>query len=103
MTDAETLWRALGAGAFAATSSDGRCPSRVSSRTSPAWKLIIELDGGQHGIRIGADEARTASSGTAGYLVMRFWNAEVLTNEDGVLETIASQLALRLPEESKHD
>lgn len=51
-------------------------------------KLIVELDGSQHaGNR--ADEVRTRILESMGYFVLRFWNNEVLTNPDGVLETIA--------------
>jgi very-short-patch-repair endonuclease len=35
--------------------------------------------------------------------VIRFWNSEVLTNTEGVLDEIAIQLALRIPAGSKHD
>ena len=52
-------------------------------------KLIIEIDGGQHGSRVAADQRRTKILETMGYLVLRFWNNDVLTNLDGVLELIA--------------
>jgi very-short-patch-repair endonuclease len=49
-------------------------------------RLIIELDGGQHATR---DETnRTAVLEAMGYLVLRFWNNDVLQNTDGVLEEI---------------
>jgi very-short-patch-repair endonuclease len=53
-------------------------------------KLIIELDGGQHGLDEGIiyDAARTAFLEREGYHVMRFWNNDVLTNIEGVLEMI---------------
>ncbi|MBX9829481.1 MAG: endonuclease domain-containing protein [Xanthobacteraceae bacterium] len=54
--------------------------------------LIVELDGGQHAER-GADDAkRTAALEARGYLVLRFWNNDVLQNIDGVLETIVTTL-----------
>jgi very-short-patch-repair endonuclease len=54
-----------------------------------AW-LIIELDGGQHTFdaAIERDVTRTRESQQCGYLVLRFWNGEVLENLDGVCETI---------------
>ncbi len=53
-------------------------------------KLVVELDGGQHG---GADDkARQASLEAEGYRVLRFWNNDVVTKIDGVLVTIAEAL-----------
>jgi very-short-patch-repair endonuclease len=49
-------------------------------------KLAVELDGSQHGGD--RDQRRDAFLARQGYLVLRFWNLEVLTNMDGVLETI---------------
>jgi len=56
--------------------------------------LIIEIDGGQHGMIAGQkrDERRTAWLASRGYRVLRFWNADVLRNTEGVLEVIASEL-----------
>jgi very-short-patch-repair endonuclease len=58
-------------------------------------KLIIEVDGGQHNIHVERDLERTAAIEAAGYLVMRFWNDEVLKNIEGVLERIVETLAAR--------
>ncbi|MGA2126843.1 MAG: DUF559 domain-containing protein [Xanthobacteraceae bacterium] len=50
--------------------------------------LVIELDGGQHAT---LDESnRTKILEAMGYLVVRFWNNDVLENIDGVLEEILS-------------
>jgi very-short-patch-repair endonuclease len=54
--------------------------------------LVIEVDGGQHGERQPADEARTAWLNSQGYRVLRFWNNEVLQNLDGVREAIWTEL-----------
>ena len=51
-------------------------------------RLVIELDGSQHSGREVEDGERTRVLAAAGYLVLRFWNNEVLTNLDGVLEVI---------------
>lgn len=51
-------------------------------------RLIVELDGGQHGVAIEKDAARTLALEAAGYTVIRFWNDDVLGNTDGVLESI---------------
>ncbi len=57
--------------------------------------LVIELDGGQHGAPRAAkrDERRTAWLGSRGYRALRFWNHDVLRNLDGVLQSIAAELA----------
>ncbi len=52
-------------------------------------RLIIELDGGQHVERTVEDEKRSRELEAAGHIVVRFWNAEIFENLDGVLETIA--------------
>jgi very-short-patch-repair endonuclease len=53
-------------------------------------RLVIEVDGGQHDDE--ADAARTAWLKGEGYRVIRFWNNDVLTNMDGVLQTILTAL-----------
>ena len=53
-------------------------------------RLIVELDGGQHGVQVEKDAARTKVLEAAGSTVIRFWNNEVLANTEGVLETIRS-------------
>ncbi|MFQ3574490.1 MAG: endonuclease domain-containing protein [Thermodesulfovibrionales bacterium] len=57
-------------------------------------KLIIELDGGQHAVpeETLKDKQRDAWLEKEGYTIMRFWNNEVLTNIDGVLEAIRERL-----------
>jgi very-short-patch-repair endonuclease len=54
--------------------------------------LIIELDGGQHALRIATDTERTRILGATGYLVLRFWNNDVMQNIDGVLEEVTAAL-----------
>src|SRR6266436_3135393 len=39
-----------------------------------ARRLIVEVDGGQHGLAIAADRKRTAWLEAGGFRVMRFWN-----------------------------
>jgi very-short-patch-repair endonuclease len=58
----------------------------------PARKLVIEIDGGQHALRLVADAKRTAVLAMRGYRVIRFWNNEVLQNTRGVLEKIREEL-----------
>jgi len=51
-------------------------------------KVVIEVDGGQHGERTECDEIRTRDLLTAGFRVLRFWNNEVLAEIEGVRERI---------------
>ena len=55
-------------------------------------RLIVELDGGQHAERLEADAVRTRALEAAGFIVLRFWNADVFTDLDGVLATIHAAL-----------
>ena len=53
-------------------------------------KLVIELDGGQHGMPTGIkkDNIRCAFLKERGITILRFWNTDVMKNTAGVLETI---------------
>ena len=59
-----------------------------------AARLIIELDGGHHSRDDVArkDRVRQDWLEAEGYRVLRFWNAEVASNLDGVLDTIYAAL-----------
>jgi very-short-patch-repair endonuclease len=50
-------------------------------------KMVIEVDGGQH-TASEKDTERDAWLQSQGFKVLRFWNHEVLTNIEGVLEVI---------------
>ena len=52
--------------------------------------LIIELDGGQHGETPAQeyDDRRGADLAAMGFRVLRFWNNQVLTETDAVLQKI---------------
>ena len=52
----------------------------------PALKLVIEADGGQHGAA--ADGRRDHWLRDRGYLVLRFWNHEILQDTEAVLEAV---------------
>jgi very-short-patch-repair endonuclease len=60
-------------------------------------RLVIELDGGQHNEEENEaqDALRTRCLQTMGYRVLRFWNSDVLTELDSVMETIFNELSLR--------
>lgn len=55
-------------------------------------RLIVELDGGQHAENMECDTRRTVFLESQGFRVMRFWNNEVLSNLESVLETVRSGL-----------
>ena len=48
-------------------------------------RMVIEVDGGQHAEETTKDEDRDAWFAKGGFVVLRFWNNEVLGNIDGVL------------------
>jgi very-short-patch-repair endonuclease len=52
-----------------------------------AKRIVIEVDGGQHDRSV-ADEKRTKVLEANGYCVLRYWNNDVLSNIEGVLEDI---------------
>jgi adenine-specific DNA-methyltransferase len=53
-------------------------------------KLIVEVDGGQHGEQAEYDENRTQKLQRAGFRVLRFWDNEVLKEIESVKEKIWS-------------
>jgi len=58
-------------------------------------RLIIEADGGQHTPDV--DAMRTQLLEAAGYIVLRFWNNDILGNTQGVLAEIRHTLAVARP------
>ena len=54
--------------------------------------LIVELDGGQHVDQTRYDNARTQWLMTRGYGVARYWNDDVLSRMESVLEDILMRL-----------
>ncbi|KKW93428.1 MULTISPECIES: endonuclease domain-containing protein [Sphingobium] len=61
-------------------------------------KLIIELDGSTHDNGADYDARRDAYCRTQGYSILRFTNADVLTNLEGVLSHIQTTLAQAHPQ-----
>jgi len=97
MTDAERrLWQGL------RQWSEGRAHFRRQATIGPYFvdfachtnRLVIELDGGQHGHgpQASRDAARDAFLSASGYRILRFWNHDVLTNTEGVLTVIATAM-----------
>ena len=57
----------------------------------PAAKLIVEADGGQHN-ESAHDAERDRWLASEGWNVIRFWNTDILTNEEGVLSAVLASL-----------
>jgi very-short-patch-repair endonuclease len=55
-------------------------------------RLIVEADGGQHADNQ-ADRCRTARLEAEGWRMLRFWNNDILSNANGVAETILRALS----------
>ena len=60
-------------------------------------RLIVEVDGGQHGEQGKRDAARTAWLEAQGFRVLRFGNNDVLENTDGVFAAIRVALSALPP------
>ena len=56
-------------------------------------RLAIELDGGQH-VDSAKDAARSEVIEAHGYVVLRFWNNDVLSNLEGAVEEIRRALLI---------
>jgi very-short-patch-repair endonuclease len=56
-------------------------------------KLIVEADGSQHAENV-RDDVRDAYLLREGWHVVRFWNHELIQNQEGVLETILAHAGL---------
>jgi very-short-patch-repair endonuclease len=99
-TDAEQkLWRhlrnrQLQGWKFRRQHEVGRC---IADFACPDAGLIVELDGSRHGEQQAYDGMRTRKRETMGYRVLRFWDNDVLTNIESVLEVILEALACPAP------
>ena len=93
MTDAEQLlWRHLRAKYFCSLKFRRQQPigPYIVDFVCFEKKIIVELDGGQHALpeEVRKDGKRDQWFEAQGYKVLRFWDNEVLTNTQGVLEVI---------------
>lgn len=57
-------------------------------------KLIVEVDGSQHGDHRAEDEERTKVLEIAGFVVVRYWNNDIANDIDAVLEDLRLRLNL---------
>lgn len=55
--------------------------------------LVIEVDGGQHADAAVYDARRTVALNEHGFRVERFWNDDVPSNRDGVLQRLATVIS----------
>lgn len=93
-TDAETaLWVALRARRFGGHKFVRQAPIGIyfADFLCRESKLVIELDGSQHE-NSRHDETRDNWIASQGYMILRFWNADVLCNRHVVLDTIAAAI-----------
>ncbi len=58
---------------------------------SHAAKLIVEVDGDDHAMRVTTDAIRTRFLENEGYRVIRFTNSDVMDNIHGVVTMIAAE------------
>jgi crossover junction endodeoxyribonuclease RuvC len=63
-------------------------------------RLVIELDGGQHANPSRYEEQRTRCLEANGFRILRFWNDDVMENEEGVFERIMMALRPTAPARS---
>jgi very-short-patch-repair endonuclease len=54
-------------------------------------RIVIEIDGGQHA-ELKSDAVRDRYLREQGYRVLRYWNNDVLSNLQSVLESIAGEV-----------
>ena len=66
-------------------------------------KVIVEVDGEQHGLddHAAADHARDVALAGRGFRVLRFWNADIDQNKRMVLDTIYAALTSAAPHPSR--
>jgi|SRR5580704_18607423 very-short-patch-repair endonuclease len=55
-------------------------------------KLVVEVDGSQHADEEDQDESRSAFLRANGFRMLRFWNSDVMSDVDSVVERIANVL-----------
>ena len=96
MTPAETLlWRYLKAGRVDGLGFRRQSPIRnyIVDFLCHSAKLVVELDGASHDFeeQMKNDESRDAFFVSEGFQVLRFTNEQVLSNLEGVVETIRQE------------
>ena len=98
MTDAEKrLWQHLRAGRMAGRKFRRQhpIPPYIVDFCCVERMLIVELDGGQHSQEV--DQTRTRWLESLGWRILRFWNHDVLSETDAVLDVIWNVVAASDP------
>lgn len=91
MTDAEqALWRILRGRQISGLKFRRQHPfgDFILDFVCLEYRLVIEVDGGQHTEQTEYDQIRTRILQKAGFQVLRFWNNEVLREIEAVKEKI---------------
>ena len=99
MTDAEKrIWFRLRAHRLNGTSFRRQFPigTYIVDFVCLDARLIVEIDGGQHA-ESERDKVRDAWLRSEGFVVLRFWNNDVLANTAGVIEKINEALPASSP------
>jgi very-short-patch-repair endonuclease len=99
MTDAERkLWFALRDRRFANFKFRRQVPVGpfIADFTCYTARVVVEVDGGQHADS-STDDRRDRWFAANDFMVLRFWNNDVLSNLEGVLTSILSTLRERTP------
>jgi very-short-patch-repair endonuclease len=88
------LWTALSARKVGRARFNRQFPigPYICDFVSRGAKLVVEVDGESHELTLGADTARTRFLESQGYRVVRFTNADVMSNLDGVVQAIGLAL-----------
>jgi very-short-patch-repair endonuclease len=62
-------------------------------------RIVIEVDGGQHGLPEGAtsDQKRDAVLTSQGFKILRYWDSDVDRNLEGVMDDILTVLRAPTP------
>jgi len=55
-------------------------------------RFIVEIDGGQHAAKKEYDAKRDSWLHDQGFIVLRFWNSDIVENMEGVLQSILDNL-----------
>ncbi|OWV67776.1 hypothetical protein ATY77_05685 [Rhizobium sp. R634] len=102
MTDAELkLWNEVRAHRLMGLSFRRQMPiaGYIVDFACPTHRLIVEIDGSQHGHSANAsyDDNRTQRLQADGWIVLRFWNDDILQDIDNVCSHIIRTIGKDLP------
>jgi very-short-patch-repair endonuclease len=102
-TDAERhLWQRLRARRLGGYRFRRQVPvgGYIADFLCPELKLIVELDGGQHGDQVAYDSIRTRALEGIGFQVLRYWNDDVLLRTETVLDDVLRNINSTPPQPS---